>query len=161
MNRNEFLRKTCPVITLGILSTALVNTSCVEEEEILEPKEPANPSGNAGDGITKSGNTLTYDLSNDKFKNLGTIGGFYNDTTNGVLILRISSSEYGAYDNCCPHNGSKNSWSYSNNKFTCATHGNSYGIESGGTSSCNSGTTGGNLKNYSVSKSGDDLKVTI
>ncbi|MFM1914034.1 MAG: hypothetical protein RIR51_1887 [Bacteroidota bacterium] len=160
MNRNDFLRKTCPVITLGILSTVLVNASCVKEEEVLEPNGQNN-SGNSTDGITVSGNTVTYDLLNSKFNKLETVGGFYNDTANGVLLLRISSSSYGAYDNCCPHNGSKNSWSFANNKFTCSTHGNSYGIETGGTSSCNSGSLGGNLKNFSVSKSGDSLKVTL
>ena len=75
-------------------------------------------------------------------------------------VLKISNTEFRAFDNCCPHNGSQNSWSYSNNEFTCGTHGNSFNIDGSDVKDCNSGATSGGLKKYDASLSGDTLTVT-
>ena len=77
-----------------------------------------------------------------------------------IIILKISNTEFRAFDNCCPHNGSKNSWSYSNDQFTCGTHGNSFNIDGSDVKDCNSGATSGGLKKYDASLSGDTLTVT-
>ena len=50
--------------------------------------------------------------------------------------------------------------SYSNEKFQCATHGNSFSIDGNDAKECNSGSTSGGLKKYSASLSGDTLTIT-
>ena len=76
------------------------------------------------------------------------------------MLLKISNSEYRAFDNCCPHSGSKNAWSYSNEEFVCATHGNSFGINGNNIVNCGEAATSGDLKTYSTSLSGDSLTIT-
>ena len=39
-------------------------------------------------------------------------GDFINLTSVGVLLLKISNSNFRAFDNCCPHSGSKNAYCY-------------------------------------------------
>ncbi len=98
------------------------------------------------DGINQSGSTVTLDLSNSTFSNLTNPGDFINLLSINIIILKISNTEFRAFDNCCPHNGSQNSWSYSNNEFTCGTHGNSFNIDGSDVKDCNSGATSGGLK---------------
>ena len=49
-----------------------------------------------------SGNNITIDLTNSNFSSLSNPGDFINLTSVGVLLLKISSSEFRAFDNCCP-----------------------------------------------------------
>ena len=46
-----------------------------------------------------------------------------------MLVLKISNSEFRAFDNCCPHSGSKDAWSFSNEQFKCNAHGNNFSID--------------------------------
>jgi Rieske Fe-S protein len=77
-----------------------------------------------------------------------------------MLVLKISNSEFRAFDNCCPHSGSKNAWSYANEEFKCNTHGNTYGIDGNNTVNCGSASTSGDLKTYSTSLNNDTLTIT-
>ena len=110
--------------------------------------------------VDESGNTVTIDLTNSTFNSITNPGDYINLTAVGILLLKISNTNYRAFDNCCPHNGSKNAWSYSNEKFQCATHGNSFSIDGNDAKECNSGSTTGGLKKYSASLSGDTLTIT-
>jgi nitrite reductase/ring-hydroxylating ferredoxin subunit len=84
---------------------------------------------------------------------------FVNDLDNGVLLLRQSETSVLAFDNCCPHLGSKNQWSFQNNKFKCANHGNSFGIESNQTVYCSSNSQFGNLRSFNSALYKDLLTV--
>ena len=65
-----------------------------------------------------------------------------------MLVLKISNTEFRAFDNCCPHNGAKDDWSYTNEQFKCGTHGNSFLLMEMMLKDCNSGSTSGGLKRY-------------
>ena len=77
-----------------------------------------------------------------------------------MVLLKISNTEFRAFDNCCPHSGSRNAWSYSNEEFVCATHGNAFGISGNNIVNCGEAATSGDLKTYSTSLSGDSLTIT-
>ena len=77
------------------------------------------------------------------------VGGWFNYTAKNLLLVRVSESIIRAFDNSCPHQGSRNSWSYSNNTFRCSTHGNEF------SNSCNSA-----LRCYNSSLSGNILTIS-
>ena len=97
--------------------------------------------------------------SNPCLSALSEVGNFVNDTDNYVLLLRKTEEDIKAFSNCCPHLGTSNRWSYSNGKFRCANHGNSYGTGTGFIANCSSNSTSGNLKQYDVSLNQDILTV--
>ena len=110
-------------------------------------------------GFHLEGKTLSIDLTHEKYSQLQTVGEFINDADNYVLILRKSTEEFKAFSNCCPHLGTSNRWSYSNGKFRCTNHGNSFGTGNGFVANCSSNSTSGNLKQYNTSLNQDILTI--
>ena len=173
MEIRKFLQNTCPTVTFAFFGLSFIQSCSKSDDEGSSYSSNSNISGISGqgsqssssssqtnDGITSSGSTVTLDLSNSTFNNLTNPGDFINLLSIDILILKISNTAFRAFDNCCPHNGSKNSWSYSNDQFTCGTHGNSFSIDGNDVKSCNSGSTSGGLKRYTTSLDGDNLTVT-
>ena len=175
MERRKFLRNTCPTITFAFFGLSFMQACSKSDDDSSSYSSnnsnviPGNSSGtNAGSssstqtnsGIVSSGNNITVDLANSNFSSLSSPGDFINLTSVGVLLLKISSSEFRAFDNCCPHSGSRDDWSYSNQEFTCASHGNKFGIDGNNVVNCGSAATLGDLKTYSTSLVGDSLTIT-
>ena len=168
MERRKFLQNTCPTVTFAFFGLSFVQACSKSDDD--ESSYAAGSGNNSSDpygndsqsdnGITESGNTLTLDLTNSTFSGVNSPGDFTNLTSVGVLLLKISNTEYRAFDNCCPHSGSKNAWSYTNDKFRCGTHGNSYGIDGNNIVNCGSASTSGDLKKYSTSLNNDTLTIT-
>ena len=121
MERRKFLQNTCPTVTFAFFGLSFVQACSKSDDEASSYSSDSNgnssdPYGNdsqSSNGITESGNTITLDLTNSNFSNLASPGDFVNLTSVDLLVLKISNSEFRAFDNCCPHNGSKNAWSYS------------------------------------------------
>lgn len=165
MKRKKFVNSICPALLLSMLSSPLL-VACSnneeteeiplseEEENYLALKAKINE-----DGYYTEGKKLHIDLKNTRYKNLDQLSAFVNDLENGLLILRKDEDNYMAFDNCCPHLGSRNLWTFSNNKFRCNNHGNSFGISNSFTSYCSSNSRSGNLKQYAVSIYEDLLTV--
>jgi nitrite reductase/ring-hydroxylating ferredoxin subunit len=154
MKRREFARKTCPALVLSIVGTALLE-SCdktKEESVVIVPQEEKDyldrmkTIGTPGFLLVQ--NKVYFNLKHATYSKLLTATNFVNDLDNGVLLLRQSDTSLLAFDNCCPHLGSKNQWTFQSNKFKCANHGNSFGIESGQTAYCSSNSTYGNLRSF-------------
>ena len=99
--------------------------------------------------ILDSKTQLPIDLNESDFSSLREVGGWFNYTAKNLLLVRVSESIIRAFDNSCPHQGSRNSWSYSNNTFRCSTHGNEF------SNSCNSA-----LRCYNSSLSGNILTIS-
>jgi nitrite reductase/ring-hydroxylating ferredoxin subunit len=159
-DRRSFLTQVCPTVAFAFFGLSFLE-ACSSDSGSGEPEGPDPGQGNTGDdGYSINGSTVTVDLSNSNFSSISTSGGFKNLLDAGVLLLRISSNEILAFDNCCPHVGTATQWSYANNKFTCGNHGNSFGIDNANVVNCNSGSTSGNLKSYSTSISGTTLTIT-
>ena len=125
-----------------------------EESRYQEVKELIE-----SDGYYYENKLLYIDLSNENYEPLEEISAFINDMENGILILRKDQENYMAFDNCCPHLGTRNQWTYSNNRFRCNNHGNSFGTGEGFTSFCSSNSTSGNLKQFPVQIYKDMLTI--
>ena len=167
MKRSDFLNRF--LILIGISSPNILLNSCsVEEdntnEEIKVLSEEEILYQQLKDKTAETGSYLEekllyVDITNDNYSSLSEVGNFVNDTDNYVLLLRKTEEDIKAFSNCCPHLGTSNRWSYSNGKFRCANHGNSYGTGSGFMANCSSNSTSGNLKQYDVSINQDILTV--
>lgn len=154
MKRREFTRKTCPALVLYIIGTAISN-SCInskEETAVIVPQEEKDyldrmkTIGTTGFLLVQ--NKVYFNLKHATYSKLLTATNFVNDLENGMLLLRQSDTSLLAFDNCCPHLGTKNQWSFQSNKFRCANHGNSFGIDSGQTANCSSNSQYGNLRSF-------------
>lgn len=160
-NRREFLKTTCPTVAFAFFGVSLIQAcSSSDDPTPTVPEDTDNQTDTDTDtsGVTINGSNVTIDLSNSNFSNLSSVGGWMNLTSAGMLLLRISDTTIRAFDNCCPHQGTSTQWSYGNNTFNCANHGNSFGIEND-TKNCSSGATSGDLVSYSATIAGDLLTV--
>ena len=174
VERRKFLKHSCPTITFAFFGLSYIQACSKSDDDSSSyssnnsniVNNDANSADSVGSntqtnsGIVSSGNNITIDLTNSNFSSLSSPGDFINLTSVGVLLLKISNSEFRAFDNCCPHSGTKNDWSYSNQEFRCGTHGNSYGIDGNNIVNCGSASTSGDLKSYSTSLAGDSLTIT-
>jgi nitrite reductase/ring-hydroxylating ferredoxin subunit len=154
MKRREFTQKTCPVFVLSVVGIAFLE-SCYntkEETTVIVPQEEKDyldrmkTIGTVGFLLVQ--NKVYFNLKHATYSKLLTAVNYVNDLENGVLLLRQSDTSLLAFDNCCPHLGTKNQWSFQSNKFKCANHGNSYGIDSGQTANCSSNSAYGNLRSF-------------
>ena len=171
MDRRDFLQNTCPTITFAFFGLSYIqacsksddsdyNTSTIINNNSGNASSGSTSSGSTSSGISVSGNIITLDLSNATFNGLNNPGDFINLTANQLLVLKIGSNEFRAFDNCCPHNGTRNKWGFGNDKFTCGEHGNSFSIDGNNIKSCNSSSTSGGLKRYTTSLNGQTLTIT-
>ena len=165
MKRREFTLKTCPALALSIVGAAM-SESCSNsknEAPVIIPQEEKDYLdrlkliGTAGFIIDQ--NKGYFHLKHASYSKLLTAVNFVNDLENGVLLLRKSDTILVAFDNCCPHLGTRDQWSFQNNKFRCANHGNSFGIESGQIRNCSSNSQFGNLRSFKTSLYKDLLLV--
>ena len=171
MKRKEFLQKTCPAFVLSVLASSEFLLACKDSatEEVVpqvvtsqeEKDYLARKKTIGAKGYLQENSTVYMDLSHATYSTLLTQGNFVNDQVNGVLLLRKDATTLLALDNCCPHVGSRNQWSYAANKFTCGNHGNSYGIGTGQVSNCSSNSSFGNLKAYKTSLYKDLLTIVF
>ena len=178
MERRKFLQNTCPTVTFAFFGISFIQACSKSDDEGSSYSSSPNnspsetfDSGNQGtgtqtsgsqtnNGISVSGSTVTLDLTNSTFSTLNSPGDFVNLTSVGMLVLKISNTEFRAFDNCCPHNGAKNSWTYNNdNTFTCGVHGNTFNTDQGEEVSCGSNNTTGKLVSYTTSISDQTLTV--
>ena len=166
MDRRNFLQNTCPTITFAFFGLSYIQACSKPDDSdyntsiIINDNSGNTSSGNTSSGISVSGNIITLDLSNATFNGLNNPGDFINLTANQLLVLKIGSNEFRAFDNCCPHNGTRNKWGFGNDKFTCGEHGNSFSIDGNNIKSCNSSSTSGGLKRYTTSLNGQTLTIT-
>ena len=171
MHRRNFLKNTCPTITFAFFGLSYIqacsksddsdyNTSIIINDNSGDTSSGNTSSGNTSSGISVSGSTIILDLSNATFNGLNNPGDFINLTANELLVLKIGSNEFRAFDNCCPHNGARNKWGFGNDKFTCGEHGNSFSIDGNDIKACNSGSTSGGLTRYTTSLNGQTLTIT-
>ncbi len=154
MKRREFTRKTCPALVLAIIGSTLLDScdNAKEETAVIVPQEEKEyldqmkAIGTTGFLLVQ--NKVYFNLKHATYSKLLTATNFVNDLDNGVLLLRQSDTSLLAFDNCCPHLGTKNQWSFQSNKFRCANHGNSFGIDSVQIANCSSNSTYGNLRSF-------------
>ena len=159
--RREFLTKVCPTVAFALFGISFLEACSSEStsDEGTVGFTDSKGSGNAS-AYTIDGNTIKAYLNNAFFNKIKIVGGWMMLSDAGILLLRTGEDQILAFSDCCPHQGARTRWEFSNNKFTCQQHGNSYGTSQGGTANCSSGATSCNLARYTTTINENQLVVT-
>jgi nitrite reductase/ring-hydroxylating ferredoxin subunit len=160
MNRQEFNNKLCGALIISLLSSPIIS-GCSSEEIIDNQGDEGDDSKFDETGFYIENGVLYVSISNNNYISLNDIGSFINDQVNNKLILRKDEKSVLVFDNCCPHLGSRNRWSFIAGKFRCSNHGNSFGIGDSNYSLCSSGATKGNLKQFPATLVGKKIVIQI
>jgi Rieske Fe-S protein len=160
MNRQEFNNKLCGALIISLLSSPIIS-GCSSEEIIDNQGDEGDDSKFDETGFYIENGVLYVSISNINYISLNDIGSFINDQVNNKLILRKDEKSVLVFDNCCPHLGSRNRWSFVAGKFRCSNHGNSFGIGDSNYSLCSSGATKGNLKQFPATLVGKKIIIQI
>ena len=136
MDRKEFLKSTFAFCGLAMIPAALM--------------ESCSQSG----GVAPSNVNFTLDLTQSANAVLNNVGGSL--ATNGVIVVRYSTSVFYAFSQYCTHQGCQLSYDGSAKVFACPCHG---GIFSGTTGAVLSGPPPSALTKYNVTQSGNILTV--
>ena len=164
--RREFLNHVCPAVAMAFLGVPAIQ-SCSSGDDDTDMGNSNNNGGNTGGntdpGYTRSGNTITIDLNHSNFSDLQSQG-WIQFTAEKLLILKLSSSSYKAFEGRCPHRNTHTAWSYnsSTKQFKCGQHTNYYETDcSLPAAQPNSLATSGSLKCYTATVSGSNLVITL
>lgn len=136
INRNEFLKN------LGFKGASLVALYCTSK---------GLSSCSSDNTVVPASVDLTVDLSTTTA--LANTGGY--TIVSNVVIANTGNGNYVAASITCPHEN-KNAIKYTQGVFYCPEHGAAFSTNG----SCTNGVTGRALKIYTVTKSGNTLKIT-
>ena len=139
MDRKEFLA------SLGLSAGTFVLTTCLGG--------CSKSSSNTGSGGTAPTVDFTLDLTlpaNAALKNNG--GYLYS---NGAIVARTTAGAYVAVSQACTHQGVTVQYVSGSNQFYCPSHGASFSTTGGVTG----GPANGALKQYTVTQTGNNLRV--
>ena len=136
MNRRELIRNIAAgTVTLFVVPSAI--TSC--EKDSLDPDDNSN-------------NNLNIDLTDDKYSNLGSEGGFVKE--DGVIIINTGTG-FIALSSVCTHQGCLVAYDHDNSNLPCPCHGSLFSTSG----SVLQGPATSPLKKYGVAQEGDFLTI--
>lgn len=138
MNRKDFIINT-------FKSTAFICASCY----LSACKDDSIPTGSGNEKID-----FTIDLTQSKYSALNSIGGTVYEK--GVIICRISSTEFIAFSQFCTHQGTTVQLQLNQNRFFCPNHGSTFSISNG---SVINGPVNSPLKKYNITQDGNTLRI--
>lgn len=138
MDRKEFLIKLGMGTTVAIAFTCL--GGCGESDGINAPTPPSNVD-------------FIIDLSEPSNSSLNNIGGSL--LRNGIIIGRISESEFTALSQACTHQGTTVQFQLNNNRFHCPNHGSNFSLQG----NVINGPAASPLKKFNTELNGNLLRV--
>ena len=120
----------------------------------------ANNTGNNA-GTSNAGSNkpvdFTINISIAPYTSLSTKGGFYVDSTRGIIIARTLNDQFLAVSSICTHQGSTIAYEANANRFFCATHNSAF--NSSGAATEGPAKDNGPLKQYKTDINGTNLRV--
>ena len=134
MNREEFLKQLG--VTALLTCTGNVMFGCSSQSD----PAPANAD-------------FTLDLSSSQYSTLNTVGG--SVAANGIIIARLSTTEFVALSRACTHEGTAINYRSSQKDFLCPNHGARFST----TGSVLAGPANSSLRKYNTTLTGTSLRV--
>ncbi len=135
MNRRELIRNIAAGTATIFVVPALI-TSC--EEDLSDPDN--------------NNNVLTIDLNDDKYKSLGSAGGFIVERS---IIILNTGDDYIALSSICTHQGCEVSYDHSKSNLPCPCHGSIFSTSG----SVLNGPAETSLKKFNITQEGDILTI--
>jgi cytochrome b6-f complex iron-sulfur subunit len=96
---------------------------------------------------------FTLDLTSSQYAALNTVGG--SVTSNGIIIVRLSSNEFTALSRACTHQGTAVNYRSNQNDFLCPNHGARFST----TGSVLEGPAKTALRKYNTELTGTSLRI--
>lgn len=154
MERKEFIEQ------VGLSSAAILIFGCMQScskssDMTSGNTNTGNNGGNVGTGGTNKQVDFTINIAIAPYTSLNTPGGFYVDTTSGIIIARTLNSEFLAVSSICTHQGSTIEFQSNANRFYCAAHGSAF--DTSGAATVGPAKTA--LKQYKTTLTGSNLRV--
>ena len=134
MNREDFLKKLGAAALFTCMGNSLVN--CTNQAD----PAPANAD-------------FTIDLTTSQYNPLNNVGG--SVSANGIIIARLSTTEFVALSRSCTHEGTSVNYRSSQKDFQCPSHGARFST----TGSVLQGPAKRSLVKYNTQLSGNSLRV--
>jgi cytochrome b6-f complex iron-sulfur subunit len=137
MDRKEFLIVSGKIAAFTALSTCLFNCNQGSSNDITAP----------------SNVDFTVDLSSQEGSALNSVGGYIYK--NGVVIARVSQTQFSALSQACTHQGTTVNYQSSASRFHCPNHGSNFDTNG----NVINGPATRNLTKYNTTLSGNSLRV--
>ena len=102
---------------------------------------------------TPSNVDMTLDLTTSQYSALNTVGG--SVSTNGIIIARVSSTEFSAVSRSCTHEGTSINYRSTQKDYLCPNHGARFST----TGSVLQGPASRSLAKYNTQLTGNSLRV--
>ena len=150
-SRRQFIEKAGLATVMSTFGISFF-TSCVSSEDPDDPTPTTPPTTTTPNGITISGNTVQVNLTIQN--KLAASGGWLLITSAKTLVANLNGT-YVALTSVCTHSGCFDSWSFTNNQFTCTCHNSIFDIAG----KVLQGPAGQPLDVYSTSVSGSTLTI--
>ena len=150
-SRRQFIEKAGLATVMSTFGISFF-TSCVSSEDPDDPTSTTPPTTTTPNGITISGNTVQVNLTIQN--KLAASGGWLLITSAKTLVANLNGT-YVALTSVCTHSGCFDSWSFTNNQFTCTCHNSIFDIAG----KVLQGPAGQPLDVYSTSVSGSTLTI--
>lgn len=154
MERKDFIEQ------VGLSSAAILIFGCMQSCSKSSDMTSANNTGNnagTGNAGTNKPVDFTINISIAPYTSLSTKGGFYVDSTRGIIIARTLNDQFLAVSSICTHQGSTITYQANANRFFCATHNSAF--NSSGAATEGPAKESGPLKQYKADLTGTNLRV--
>ena len=141
MNRRELL-KSIAAGTTTLFVVPSVFTSC--EDEVVDPNQNNDPNANE----------LTIDLTQAKYDDLGSEGGFV--VVESIIIINAGGG-FLALSSVCTHSGCTVSYNHGAGNLPCPCHGSVFSTSG----AVLNGPAASPLKKYDITQEGDILTISL
>jgi cytochrome b6-f complex iron-sulfur subunit len=145
MERKDFLQKFAVGGSILLTAPVLFNSCSDGTDDVIDDADDDN-NGSDDDAIT-------IDLTDDDFADLGAVGGYAY--SGNIIIIRSGENAYLAFSKICTHQGCTVTYNADDNQLPCPCHGSVFSTSG----TVLEGPASSNLKQYSVTKSGDNLTI--
>lgn len=147
MERKDFIEK----VGLGAASLLLIGCmqACSKAGTAV-----ASMSNNNGSTTPKTVD-FTINISIAPYNALNTLGGYYVDSANSIIVARTLNNEFIAVSSVCTHASVTVEYQGTNNRFFCPGHGSTF-TNSGVVSN---GPAAQALKQYKTALTGNSLRI--
>jgi cytochrome b6-f complex iron-sulfur subunit len=147
MERKEFIEK------VGLSSASILIFGCMQACSKSDSTPTTN--NNSGNQGTNKPVDFTINISVAPYLSLNAPGGFFVESTTGIIIARTLKNEFIAVSAICTHQGVNVEFQANSNRFYCAAHGSAF--DASGAVTIGPATAA--LKQYKTSLSGSNLRV--
>jgi cytochrome b6-f complex iron-sulfur subunit len=147
MERKDFIEQ------VGLSTASILIFGCMQACTKSETSSSGNDTGN-NTGTNKQVD-FTINIAVAPYTSLNSLGGFFVESTTGIIIARTLKDEFIAVSSACTHQGVTVEFQSGQNRFYCSAHGSAFDIKGAVTN----GPATGALKQFKTSLTGTSLRV--